>query len=356
MDIYVPEKDAKDRIGNMFHIMGKNRADAGELRAGEIGGLVKLKAAKGLCTMVDGNNKFQFPAVVLPTPVYWKTIKAASQADEDKISSALTKLLDEDPTVKFEINQETHESVLSGIGEQQLLLIQKRLKTRYKVEAELFEPRIPYKETVVSKSDVQYKHKKQTGGRGQYGHVHFRVGPKPRGEGYEFINSIVGGVIPSKFIPAIEKGIQETLEKGIVAGYQVVDIYVDCYFGSYHDVDSSEMAFKIAASQALKQGFKDAKPILLEPIHNVQIIIPNEYMGDVMGDVSTRRGKIVGMEQIGKKQILNAHIPLSELFEYFPTLKSLSQGRGRFTQSFSHYEKLPEELAQKVIASYQEQE
>ncbi|MBW6515085.1 MAG: elongation factor G [Candidatus Cloacimonetes bacterium] len=356
MDVFVPEKDNKDKIGSMYYLLGKHRNEASELKAGDIGALVKLKVARSFNTITDSNSKRRFIQPALPTPVYWKTIKAVNQSDEDKIGSALTKLIDEDPTLRFELNKETLENVLSGIGELQIGMVQKKLKNRYKIETELNDPKIPYKETIMGKSDVQYKHKKQSGGRGQYGHVHFRIGPKERGEGFEFINSIVGGTIPSKYIPAVEKGVVETMQKGIIAGYQVVDIFIDCYFGSYHDVDSSELAFKLAASQALKKGFKEARPIILEPIHEVQIIIPSEYMGDVMGDVSTRRGKILGMEQKGKKQILNAHLPLSELFSYFPNLKSLTQGRGRFNQKFSHYEKLPDEVAEKVIATYQESE
>ena len=356
IDVYVPEKDNKDKIGSMYYLLGKHRNEASELKAGDIGALVKLKVARSFNTITESNSKRRFIQPSLPTPVYWKTIKALNQSDEDKIGSALNKLIDEDPTLRFELNKETLENVLSGIGELQIGMVQKKLKNRYKIETELNDPKIPYKETIMGKSDVQYKHKKQSGGRGQYGHVHFRIGPKERGEGFEFINSIVGGTIPSKYIPAVEKGVVETMHKGIIAGYQVVDIFVDCYYGSYHDVDSSELAFKLAASQALKKGFKEARPIILEPIHEVQIIIPSEYMGDVMGDVSTRRGKILGMEQKDKKQILNAHLPLSELFSYFPNLKSLTQGRGRFNQKFSHYEKLPDEVAEKVIAAYQESE
>lgn len=356
MDVYVPEKDSKDKIGSMYYLLGKNRKEASELKAGEIGALVKLKVARGFNTITESNSKKSYIHSELPTPVYWKTIKAVNQSDEDKIGGGLTRLIDEDPTLRLEMNKETMENVLSGIGELQIGMVQKKLKSRYKIDTELNDPKIPYKETITGNADVQYKHKKQSGGRGQYGHVHFKIGPRERGEGFEFINSIVGGTIPSKFIPAVEKGVVETMQKGIIAGYPVVDIYIDCYFGSYHDVDSSELAFKLAASQALKKGFQEARPIILEPIHEVQIIIPQEYMGDVMGDVSTRRGKILGMEQKGKKQILNAQLPLSELFSYFPNLKSLTQGRGRFNQKFSHYEKLPEEEAAKIIAAYQESE
>lgn len=356
LDVYVPERDQKDKISSIYFFQGKNRADAGELKAGEIGGLVKLKYAKGLNSIVGSNSKLSFPKVVIPSPVYWQAIKAANQNDDDKIGQAMSKLLAEDPTIKSIINLETHETVLSGMGEQQLGLILKRLKNRYKVDALLKTPKIPYKETIQGKADTKYRHKKQSGGKGQYGEVYFRVSPNSRGEGYKFINSIVGGTIPGNFIPAIEKGIVETLEKGIIAGYTVVDLSVDCYFGSYHDVDSSEMAFKIASAMCLKDAFSQAKPILLEPIHEVEIIIPTEYMGDVMGDISTRRGKINGMEQQGKKQILKANVPLAELFGYFPALKSLTQGRGMFNQKFSHFEKVPEEIAKGVIDAFKKEE
>lgn len=350
MDVYIPEKDSKDKLGNIAFVIGKNRKETEEIKAGDIGALVKIKVARSFNTLVAPNSRLSFGDIELPTPVYWQTIKAVNQSDEDKIGAAINKLLDEDPTMKLELNTETNENVLAGIGEQQILLLKKKLKTKYKIEAEMQMPSIPYKETIKGKADVSYKHKKQSGGRGQYGEVYFKVNPKTRGEGFEFINSIVGGVIPTKFIPAIEKGLNEIMKKGIVSGNPIVDISVDCYYGSYHDVDSSEMAFKIAASQALKKAFEVADPILLEPIHELQITVPVEFMGDVMGDISTRRGKILGMEQKGKKQILNAQMPLAELFNYYPNLKSLTQGRGKFTQSFSHYEKVPDEIAVKVIA------
>ena len=352
MEVRVPEKNGKDKIGGIYDIQGKNRSDSSELKAGEIGGLVKLKTARGLNSIIAPNLDCKFPTPILPSPVFWKSIKAANQSDEDKIGTALSKLLEEDPTINSTFDQETAQMVLSGQGEQQIGLIKKRLKSRFKVEADLYDPKIPYRETINGKSDVSYKHKKQSGGRGQFGNVSIRISAQPRGEGFKFINSIVGGVIPSKFIPAVEKGCRETLVKGIIAGYRVVDVCCDLYFGSYHDVDSSELAFKIAASQALKIGFNQAKPILLEPIHEIEIIIPNEYMGDVMGDLSTRRGKIMGMEQKGKKQILKAQLPLSELYGYFTSLKSLTQGRGRFIQDFSHFEKVPDDIALKVIEAF----
>jgi len=355
-EFYIPEKEAKDKAGNMYYMLGKTRNDTQEIRAGEIGALVKLKYAKALNSVTAVGSKLSLPLPELPTPTYWQMIRAAQQSDEDKIGQSLQRVIAEDPTIRYELNQETHENVISGMGEQQLQLVLKKLKNRYKVEAIMKDPRIPYKETIMGAAESQYRHKKQSGGRGQYGEVYFRIKPTERGEGFQFINAIVGGVIPSNFIPAIEKGLVETMEKGIIAGYQVVDVSVEVYYGSYHDVDSSEMAFKIASSMALKEGFKKCKPILLEPIHDLVIIVPSEYMGDVMGDISTRRGRIMGMEQRGKKQCLNAQMPVAEIYQYFPALKSFTQGRGRFTQKFSHYEKVPDEIAAKVIAAWQDSE
>ncbi len=353
-EFYTPEKEAKDKAGNMYFMLGKNRHDCTEIRAGEIGALVKLKNAKVMNSIVAPNARHAMMPTDVPTATTWQAIKAVNQSDEDKIGSSLQRVIAEDPTIRYELNAETHENVLSGMGDQQLQLVLKKLKNRYKVEAELKAPRIQYKETITASAESNYKHKKQSGGRGQYGDVYFRIKPTERGEGFQFINAIVGGVIPSNFVPAIEKGLVETMEKGIIAGYQVVDVSVEVYYGSYHDVDSSEMAFKIASSMALKEGFKKCKPILLEPIHNLVIIVPGEYMGDVMGDISTRRGRIMGMEQRGKKQYLSAQMPVAEMYSYFPALKSFTQGRGRFTQEFSHYERVPEEITQKVVAAWQD--
>lgn len=347
--VYVPEKNNKERIGQIFKVCGKKRDDMEMIHTGDIGALVKLKTAKSLNTLTDSNESIKIKPVNLPSPVYWQTIKAVKQGDEDKISSALSKLIDEDPTLRTEFNTATSEQILSGLGEVQVNLVKKRLKDRFNVDATLTNPKIPYKETIEGSADVSYRHKKQTGGRGQYGEVYFRIKPKPQGQGFEFVNSIVGGVIPSKFIPAVEKGLKETLEKGIFANYPIVDIQVELYYGSYHDVDSSEMAFKLAASHALKKGFMEAKPILLEPIHKLNVTVPTEFMGDVMSDLSTRRGKILGMEQNGNRQVIKAELPLSELYSYHTSLRSISKGQGSFTQEFAYYQKLPFELAEKVI-------
>ncbi len=356
MEFYIPEKGVKERAGNIYYMLGKSRDDAQELKAGEIGALVKLKNTRALNTITALGSDLSLKMPDLPTPTYWQAIKALNQSDEEKISNALQKVIAEDPTIRFEINHETHENIISGLGEQQLQLVLRKLKNRYKVDAILQDPRIPYKETITTSGEAQYRHKKQTGGRGQYAEVYFRIKPLERGEGFKFINSIVGGVIPSNFIPAIEKGVVETMEKGIIAGYPVVDVSVEVYYGSYHEVDSSEMAFKIASSMCFKEAFKKCKPILLEPIHELTIIVPSEYMGDVMGDISTRRGRIMGMEQHGKKQHLIVQMPVAEMYSYYPALKSLTQGRGRFAQKFSHYEKVPDDIAAKVVASWQESE
>ena len=349
VEIELPEKAAKDKIGQIYSVCGKKREEVDEIPAGDIGGLVKLKNTKTSYTITEKGENLVVKPLHYPEPVYWKAIRAVSQSDEDRIGPALNKITDEDPTIRTEMNIETNQNILSGQGEIQIGIVQKRLKDKYNVEANLTDPKIPYKETVTGKSDVKYKHKKQSGGHGQYGEVYVRISPTELGAGFEFVNSIVGGVIPSKYIPAVEKGLVETMKDGILAGYPVVDIQVELYYGSYHDVDSSEMAFKIAASHALKDGFALANPILLEPIHKVQIVVPTEYMGDVMGDISSRRGKILGMSQEDNKQILNAEIPLSELYSYYTSLKSITQGRGYFTQQFAYYQKLPNDQAQKVI-------
>lgn len=348
-EIEIAEKRAKDKIGQIYFICGKKREDTDEIPAGDIGGLVKLKNAKTSLSINEKGENIIVKPFSMPEPVYWKTIKALSQADEDKIGSALSKLSDEDPTINFGMNKETNENILSGQGEIQIGIVQKRLKDRYNINAELTEPKIPYKETITGKSDVKYRHKKQSGGHGQYGEVYIKISPREIGTGFEFINSIVGGTIPSKYIPAVEKGLAETMKEGILAHYPVVDICVELYDGTFHEVDSSELSFKLAANHALKDGFMKASPILLEPIHKMQIIVPAENMGDVMGDVSSKRGKILGMSQEDNKQIINAEMPLSELYGYYTSLKSLTQGRGYFTQQFAYYQKLPNELAQNVI-------
>jgi elongation factor G len=269
------------------------------------------------------------------------------------MGTGLHRLHEEDPTFHHNVDSETKETILSGIGEIHLEVISARLKERYGVAIDLAAPRIPYRETIKGKAEVQGKHKKQTGGRGQYGDVWLRVAPKPRGAGFEFIDDVVGGVVPGKYIPAVEKGVVEALGDGVVAGYPVVDLSVAIYDGSYHAVDSSDMAFKIAGSMALKKAVTEARPILLEPIMEVAISTAEEYMGDIMGDLSSRRGKILGMENDGGAQVVKAHVPLAELYRYSTHLRSLTQGRGSHTRTFSHYEEVPKEIVEKIVADSQ---
>jgi elongation factor G len=276
-------------------------------------------------------------------------IKAKAKGDEEKIASGLARLREEDPSIKVVVDPDIRQTIISGQGELHLEVIIDRLKRKFGVEVELEKPRIPYRETIRRKVEVQGKYKKQTGGRGQYGDCWLKLEPMSRGSGFEFVNAIVGGVIPSKYIPSVEKGIQEAMRTGGLSGSPVVDAKITVYDGSYHTVDSSDMAFKIAGSMAFKDGFLKAEPYLLEPIYDVEIFVPEEYMGDVMGDISSRRGKIMGMDPDGSNQRIKAQVPLAELYKYSTTLRSLTQGRGIHSRDFSHYEEVPREIAAKVI-------
>jgi len=342
-----------ERLSQLSILNGRNRKDVTQLVAGDLGAVVKLKdthtnntlASKSLSVVID---EIEFPEAVIRSAILPK-----AKGDEDKIASGLHTLHEEDPSFFVKYDPEISQTVISGQGELQLALAAKRLKERYKVDVDLVEPRIPYRETIKGRvDDVEYKHKKQSGGRGQYGHVHFKMEPLPRGAGFEFVDAIVGGVVPGRFIPAVEKGIAEVMSKGVLSGNKVVDVKVTLHFGSYHDVDSDEMSFKLAAIQCFKKGFLECKPCLLEPIYEVEVIVPDEYMGDVMGDISSKRGKILGMDSDGQFQIIKALVPLSELHKYSSQLRSLTQGRGVHKRKFSHYEEVPKEVEQKVIDEY----
>jgi elongation factor G len=268
------------------------------------------------------------------------------------MSTALHALHQEDPTFLFRVDGELHQTIISGQGELHLDIFVRRLKQKYNVEVDLTEPRVPYRETIkATVKDSEYKHKKQTGGHGQYGHVHLRLEPLKRGQGFEFLDEIVGGVVPNKFIPAVEKGVVEAMKEGPMAGYPVVDVRVALHYGSYHDVDSSEMAFKVAALQAFRKGFLEAKPILLEPIHTVEVKVPEDAMGDVMGDLSSRRGKILGMDTVGHYQVIRAQVPAAELHKYATVLRSRTGGRGVFGATMSHYEEVPRDQVEKIVAA-----
>ncbi|APF17086.1 translation elongation factor G [Caldithrix abyssi DSM 13497] len=346
-----------ERIGQMFILNGKNKKSVEELQAGDIGAVVKLKNTHTSDTLCAKGHNIKFPKIDFPEPVIRTAIKPKAKGDEEKISNGLHLLHEEDPTFLYHQDPELHQTIVSGQGELHLQIILKRLHQKFNVEVEEEEPKIPYRETIRKTATAQGKFKKQTGGRGQYGDCHLRLEPMERGGKFEFLDEIVGGVIPGKFIPAVEKGVIETMEKGVLAGYPVVDVRVAVYDGSYHTVDSSEMAFKVAASMAFKKAFLDANPVLLEPIYNIEVRVPDEYMGDVMGDISSRRGRIMGMDRDGRFQVIKAQVPLAELYRYSTTLRSLTQGRGIHKRSFSHYEEVPPDIAQKIIeASKKEQE
>ncbi len=354
MDLINTNRDKVERMGQIFVLNGKNRKEAGKLNAGDIGAVVKLKDSHTGDTLCSKNFTVLIPAMKYPEPVIRFAVKPKAKGDEDKISAALHTAHEEEPTLRSKFDPEISQSIVSGQGELQLNLAVKLLKDRYNVDVELVEPRIPYRETIRGRcEDAEFKHKKQSGGRGQYGHVHLKLEPTVRGAGYEFVDAIVGGVVPGRFIPAVEKGLKEIMAKGILTGSKVIDIKVTLFDGTYHDVDSDEVSFKLAASQAFKKGFMEAKPVILEPIYDITVKIPEEYMGDVMGDLSSHRGKIQGMDSESPFQIIKAKAPLAELHKYSTQLRSLTQGRGQFSMVFSHYEEVPKEVEAKIIDEYQ---
>jgi elongation factor G len=344
-----------EKIGQIYLMNGKNRKEIGVLNAGDIAATVKLRDTHTGDTLCDKRDPVVLAGIEFPEPVIRVAIEPKSKGDEEKISAGLHTLHEQDPTFVSAYDAELRQTIISGQGEVHLDIIVKRLKDRFGVEVNLTEPRIPYRETIRGRAEAQGKYKKQSGGRGQYGDCWLKLEPLPRGAGFEFEDAIVGGVIPGKYIPAVEKGVREALEEGVVAGYRVTDVKVTVFDGSYHDVDSSEMAFKIAGSMGFKKAFQEAKPVLLEPIYEVEVTVPEEFMGDVMGDLSSRRGKISGMEAEGPFQVIKAKVPLAELYRYSTSLRSLTQGRGSHRRKFSHYEEVPHEVAQKIIAAAQEE-
>ncbi|MDH3268738.1 MAG: elongation factor G, partial [Ignavibacteria bacterium] len=353
LDLLNENNNKTERLNQLFTLNGHTRKDISEIVAGDIAAVVKLKDTHTNNTLASRNYSVIIDPIKFPDPVIRGAIQAKAKGDEDKIATGLHTLHEEDPSFKVNFDPEISQTIISGQGELQLLLAAKRLKVRYGVDVDLIEPRIPYRETIkATANDVEYKHKKQSGGRGQYGHIHIKMEPLSRGKGFEFVNAIVGGVVPGKFIPAVEKGIIEIMTRGVLAGNKVIDVRVTLFDGTYHTVDSDEMSFKIAASQGFKKGFLEAKPVLLEPIFEVEVKVPEEYMGDVMGDISSKRGKILGMDSDGRFQIIKALVPLAELYKYSSHLRSLTQGRGVHNRRFDHYEEMPKEIEQKVIEEY----
>jgi elongation factor G len=353
--IYNVNRQEEERISGFKIMQGKDGKDVKELTVGMIVAIPKLQSTRVGDTLSVKGATAVFPPIKFPLPVYSIAVDAKSRADEDKLSTAMHKMLEEDPILKFEKNAETGDNVLSGMGNLHLDIVLSRIKERYGVELEVRTPEVPYRETIRKTAKAQGKHKKQTGGHGQYGDVHIEFSPLPTGEGFVFEDKIVGGAVPKQYIPAVEKGLKEALDKGVLAGFRTVDFKATLVFGSYHDVDSSEMAFKTAAHLAFKKGMTEATPVLLEPIMNVEVTVADDYLGDVMGDMNTRRGRIMGVDSMGRLQIVKAQVPLAEMFQYAIQLRSMTSGRGNFTMSYSHYDPVPEEISKKVIARRQSQ-
>ncbi len=343
-------KDKAEKLSNIFFMRGKNQIITKEVVAGDIAAVAKLQYTETGDTLCDINNKVIYDKMNFPKPNISMAVLPKTKGDEDKISASLQKLLEEDPTFTVNRDTENAETIISGVGETHLEVVASKLKNKFGAEVILRTPKVPYRETVKGVADVQGKHKKQSGGHGQYGDVKIKFEARTDGKNdLEFVDNVVGGVVPRNFIPAVEKGLRECMDKGVLAGYPVVGLKATLHDGSYHPVDSSEMAFKLATSIAYKKGLELAKPILLEPIMKVEIFVPDEYMGDVIGDINKRRGRVLGMEQDGRLQKVNAEIPLAEMFKYTTDLRSMTQARGSFTSEFERYEEVPESEVKKII-------
>ena len=346
--VYNSTKGKKERIGRILQMHANKREEIDKVYAGDIAAAVGLKDTTTGDTLCDEKHPIILESMDFPDPVIEIAIEPKTMAGQEKMGIALAKLAEEDPTFKTYTNHDTGQTIIAGMGELHLDIIVDRLLREFKVEANVGKPQVSYKETLTKPADVDYKYAKQSGGRGQYGHVKIKVYPREPGAGYEFKNSIVGGAIPKEYIPKIDEGIQEAMQTGILAGYQVVDVGVELYDGSYHEVDSSEMAFKIAASMAFKEASKKAGPVLLEPIFKVDVTVPEEYMGDIIGDISSRRGRIEGSEMLNGTVIVRGFVPLSEMFGYATDLRSKTQGRGVYVMQMDHFEQLPKNLLDKI--------
>ncbi|MEW6117704.1 MAG: elongation factor G [Nitrospirota bacterium] len=348
--VYNSKKDVKERIGRLLKMHANKREEIKEVRAGDIAAIVGLKSTLTGDTLCDENNPVVLESIEFPEPVISVAIEPKTKADQEKLSLSLAKLAQEDPSFRVSYNEETGQTIIAGMGELHLEIIVDRLLREFKVGANVGKPQVAYKETIKKPAKVEGKFVRQSGGRGQYGHVWIDIEPLERGKGFEFVNKIVGGAIPKEYVPAVEKGVKEAMEGGVLAGYPLVDAKVTLIDGSYHEVDSSEMAFKIAGSMALKEGAKKAQLALLEPIMSVEVVTPEEYMGDVIGDLNSRRGKIQSMEKRANSQVIKAMVPLSEMFGYATDLRSKTQGRANYTMQFSHYEDVPKNIMDAIVA------
>jgi elongation factor G len=355
MEVYNPRVEKVEKLGSLFFLRGKTQGEAGEILAGDIVAAAKLQHTQTGDTLSEKANAVALQPIDFPQPSLYIAVEPKTKGEEEKVATGLGKLMEEDPSFVLERNLETKQTLLGGQGEQQLNVITNKLRDKFGVEVHVIPQRIAYRETIKGTSDVQGKHKKQSGGAGQYGDVHIKFSPSQ--EEFEFAEELFGGSVPKNYVPAVEKGLRECLDKGPLAGCKVVNVKAVLYDGSYHDVDSNEMAFKIAATLAFKKGIVEAKPCLLEPVMYVEVLVPDEYMGDVMGDMNKRRGKILGMEpQIGGGQKLMAEAPQAEMFDYSVTLRSMTQARGSFIMRFERYEEVPAHLTEKIIADYKAEE
>ena len=339
----------KERIGRILRMHANKREEMEEAYAGDIAATVGLKSTKTGHTLCDPENPIVLEKITFPEPVISLRIEPKTKADQEKLAISLKKLAEEDPTFKVKTDLETGETIISGMGELHLEILTDRLKREFKVDANVGKPQVAYKETIKEKAEAEGKYIRQSGGRGQYGHVWLKVEPLKRGEGFKFIDEIKGGIIPKEFIPAVEKGVKEALQKGVLAGYPIVDLAVTLYDGSFHEVDSSDLAFKIAGAIALQEACKKAKPVLLEPIMKLEVVVPEKFFGDIIGDLSSRRGKIEETKDRAGQKVILAKVPLAEMFGYATTLRSQTEGRGTFTMEFDHYEEVPENIAQEIL-------
>jgi elongation factor G len=343
-------RSSRERFGQLLRLEGKKQAPLSSALPGEIVAVAKLKDTTTGDTLCDEKSPILFPVPERPLPVISFAIRPKTRGDEEKASQALARLVEEDPALETHRDQQTHEIILSGTGQMHIEVTVEKLRRKFNVDVELTAPKVPYKETIKGRAEAQGKYKRQSGGRGQYGDCWLKVEPLQRGGGFEFADEIVGGVIPRQYIPSVEKGVRNTLSEGYLAGYPVVDVKVTVYDGSFHEVDSSDMAFQIAASMGLKNAFEKARPILLEPIMAIEVSCPDECMGDVIGDLNSRRGRVLGMESKGAGQVIKALVPMAEVLKYAPDLRSMTSGRGSFEARFSHYDEVPAPMAEKVIA------
>jgi elongation factor G len=355
-NVYNPNRGHEEHIGPVLVVRGKHQENVAQIVAGDIGAVAKLHDTGTGDTLTTKDKPLQLEPISFPAPSFSASIVAKTKADLDKLGQALQRTCEEDPTLHVQRDPETGETLLSGIGESHLSITVERLKRKFNVDVELGDPRVPYRETITDSAKAEGKHKKQTGGRGQFGDVWVQFDPFPEGE-YEFVNKIVGGSVPKQYIPAVDKGIQEAMQHGPLAGYPVIHVRATLYDGKYHDVDSSEMAFKIAGSLAFKEGVLKCSPVLLEPMMSVEVVVPEAYMGDVIGDLNSKRARVLGMEPVGGgRQRVMAQAPLAEMGHYATALRSITQGRGVFTMSLLDYEQVPPHETQKIIDAYKKRQ